>query len=269
MRFLRSLAGETSSDGQLDPAPRSTARVNTRRIPIVINSFNQLTYLRLMVEQLQRLGRKDIVVLDQASSFPALLEYLDEIARTVTVVRLRENNGPHWLFTSGFSSLLPRYFVYTDPDILFPASMPRSFIADMVRAARLTGAAKIGLALDVSRPENIKRAVLHLRGRDFSIPEWEQQFWDQPIRLKGLELYRAPVDTTFALYDRERFDPEIKEFRGEQVYYCMDMPHSYRLGGRYTSVHMPWMLDDPIPQEELDWYIATRRNVHEYLGRSV
>ena len=268
MRFLRSLAGETPANGQIGPTSRTAAKVDTRRIPIIINSFNQFTYLKLMIDQLQRLGRTEIVVIDQASSYPPLLEYLDQIARTVTVVRLRQNNGPHWLFTSGFSALLPRYFVYTDPDILFPAAMPRSFIADMLRACRATGATKVGVALDISDPDNFKRAILQLQGKQWTFVEWERQFWEKPIRVKGLELYQAPVDTTFALYDRTRFDPEIKAFREEQVYYCMDMPGSYRLGGRYTSVHMPWMLDDPIPQEELDFYTSTRRNVHEYLGKS-
>lgn len=241
--------------------------MNTSKIPIIINSFNQFTYLKMMVNQLQRLGRREIVILDQASSYPPLLDYLKEIERTTTVIRLRENNGPHWIFTSGFSSLLPQYFVYTDPDILFPADMPRSFISDMLRAARATAATKVGLALDISRPENIKNAALPLGGRIYTIPEWEQQFWRRPIRFRGLELYKAPVDTTFALYDRKRFDREIRKFRADDIYYCMDMPGSYRLAGRYTAVHLPWMLDDPIPEEELVYYIETRRNVHEYLGQ--
>lgn len=235
---------------------------------MVVNSFNQLTYLRSMLTQLDRLGVHKIYVLDQASSYPPLLDYLKEIERKVTVIRLRENNGPHWLFTSGFSSILPRYFIYTDPDIVFPEDMPRSLIADMMRVSRATNATKVGLALDVSEPEKIKLVGLPIGGRDYTIPEWEAQFWKGPIKLGAFEIYKAPVDTTFALYNRVRFDKEIRRFQAGDQYYCMDMPGSYRLGGRYTSIHLPWMTADPIPQEELDHFVQTRRRgVHEYLDR--
>lgn len=242
--------------------------MNPANVPVLVNSFNQLTYLRSMLAQLRRLGMTRVYVLDQASSYPPLLDFLKEIERHVTVIRLRDNNGPHWVFTSDFSTLLPEYFIYTDPDIRFPANMPRSLVADLLRIARATGATKVGLALDVSQPDQIKNAQLSIGGRTYTIPEWEAQFWAHRVRFAGYELYKAPVDTTFALYQRKRFDPEIKRFQVGDAYYCMEMPGSFRLGGKYTSVHLPWMLDDPISQEELDHYIATRkRDVHEYLER--
>ncbi|MBW3616973.1 MAG: glycosyltransferase [Proteobacteria bacterium] len=236
------------------------------QVPVLINCFNQPTYLRMMLDQLSRLGCRNLVVVDQASTYPPLVRLLAEIEREVTVIRLRDNNGPHWLFTSGFSSMLPEYFIYTDPDIQFPADMPRSLIRDLMRVSRAASATKVGLALDISRPENIKRVGLPIGESVYTIPEWERQFWRRPIRFRGFEVYKAPVDTTFALYHRARFDEHVRNFRAENVYYCMDMPGSYRLAGRYTSIHLPWMLDDPIPEEELAHYVAHRRNVHEYLG---
>ena len=242
--------------------------MNPADVPVIVNSFNQLTYLKMMLGQLRRLGIHKIYVLDQASTYPPLVEYLKEIERTVTVIRLGGNNGPHWLFTSGFSSILPRHFIYTDPDILFPEDMPRSLVGDLMRISRATNAAKVGLALDISKPDAIKNARLPLNGREYTIPEWEQQFLEKPIRFSGFEVYKAPVDTTFALYNRARFDREIRRFQAGDVYYCMEMPGSYRVGGRYTSVHVPWMLDDPISEEELAFYVAhRRREVHGYLDR--
>jgi hypothetical protein len=209
---------------------------------------------------------QNLVVLDQASTYPPLLALLSEIEREVTVIRMRDNNGPHWMFTSGFSSILPEYFIYTDPDIRFPDDMPRSLVSDLMRVMTAARATKVGLALDISQPEKIKNAILPIGESVYSIPEWERQFWRRPIRFRGFEVYKAPVDTTFALYHRSRFDAFVRRFRAESVYYCMDMPGSYRLAGRYTSVHLPWMLDDPIPEEELAHYITNRRNVHQYLG---
>lgn len=240
----------------------SPGNTDPTRVPVIINSFNQLTYLKIMVEQLERIGCEELIVLDQASTYPPLLDYLDSIDRRVTVIRLRENNGPHWLFTSGLVPSLPDYFIYTDPDIRFPQDMPRTLITDMMRALRSLAAVKVGLALDISRP--VKNAILTIGGQQYTIPEWEQQFWSKEIRFNGLELYRAPVDTTFALYDRRRFQAEIRKFRIDGVYYCMDMPGSYRLAGRYTSTHLPWMQDDPVSPEELDFYVATRKVIHNY-----
>lgn len=238
--------------------------MDAHKVPVVVNSYNQPTYLRMMLTQLKRLGCRKLFVLDQGSTYPPLLDYLREIDKEVTVIRLRENHGPHWLFTSGMVSLLPEFFIYTDPDILFPATMPCSFVADMIRVARATRAAKVGLALDISRPDNIKQLHVTIGGAEYTIAEWERQFWRKPIRFRHFEVYKAPVDTTFALYNRDRFEPEIKKFQIGDAYYCMEMPASYRLAGPYTSVHMPWMLDDPIPLDELDYYAASRSNIHDY-----
>ena len=246
------------------PRPQGSAVMDPADVPVIVNSFNQLTYLRTMVEQLTALGRAHVMVIDQASTYPPLLAYLGEIERTVTVVRLRENHGPHWLFTSGFYDTLPPFFAYSDPDIAFPDHMPASFIADMMRAAEFLGATKIGLALDISRPAEMKHAGIVINGEQYTQESWEHQFWRHPLRLGELELYRAPVDTTVALYNRRAYDPHVRTYREQNIFDCMDTPDSYRLGGLYTATHTPWMTYDPIPQEELDYYCATRANVHDY-----
>lgn len=236
-------------------------------VPVLINSFNQPTYLRKMIEQLRAVEHGEIVVLDQCSTYPPLLDYLSEIEREVTVVRLRDNNGPHWLFTSGLSLTLPEFFVYTDPDILFPPDMPPTLIGDLMRAATFLQATKVGLALDISRPSDMKRANISIGGAEYSFAGWEQQFWERPLSLDDLELYRAPVDTTFALYSRARFDALAREFKRQQAFDCMDTPDSFRLGGRYTSVHLPWMVDDLLPREEFEFFVGSRKNFHQYLDR--
>jgi glycosyltransferase involved in cell wall biosynthesis len=216
--------------------------MEAHRVPIIVNSFNQLTYLRIMVEQLTALGCENLMVLDQASSYPPLLDYLAELESSFPVVRLKENHGPHWLFTSGLSMTLPDFFIYTDPDIRFPADMPRSFIADMLRAADFLDATKVGLALDVSRPAEMKPAILTIGGAEYTIASWEEQFWRDPVILDDLQLYRAPVDTTFAIYNRRAFDAQARIYRRDRLFDCMDTPRSYRLAGRYTVD--PHALDD-------------------------
>jgi glycosyltransferase involved in cell wall biosynthesis len=248
--------GQASTSAEPDPA--------SDRVPVVVNSFNQPTYLRIMIDQLLALGCRHIMVLDQGSTYPPLLDYLTSIETVATVIRLKENNGPHWFFTSGLSTMLPEYFIYTDPDIAFGPEMPRTVISDLVRAARFLNATKVGLALDVSQPERMSRATVNIGGRDYTIPEWESRFWRDPLRLDDLELYRASVDTTFALYRREFFDPQVRAYMKHKLFDSMDTPSSFRLGGKYTCVHTPWMLDDPMPPEELQFYLDHRVNIHDY-----
>ena len=46
-----------------------------RKIPIIINNFNRLTYLKDLIFFLEKNGYVNIVVIDNASTYPPLLEY--------------------------------------------------------------------------------------------------------------------------------------------------------------------------------------------------
>jgi hypothetical protein len=43
------------------------------QLPIFIPTFNNITYLRMMVDQLKRLGLHNIIIIDNASDYPPLL----------------------------------------------------------------------------------------------------------------------------------------------------------------------------------------------------
>lgn len=217
-----------------------------------------------MIRQLLERDVDDITVIDQCSTSPVLLRYLDELSAKFTVIRLRENMGPHWFFMSGFALKLPDFFAYTDPDVRFTDQMPKDFLARLILLSREIGASKIGVALDVSEPEKMRPFVISIGGRTYSIPEWEGQFWARRVHHPNYQLFRAPVDTTFAVYNRASFEGSIVKYRREKVYDCMDTPNSYRVAGEFTSVHVPWMKDDPIPEEELAMYVAHRVDVHQY-----
>jgi glycosyltransferase involved in cell wall biosynthesis len=232
--------------------------------PIVINSFNQVTYLRNMVNQLFSRECYNIMIIDQSSTYAPLLDYLKEIESKVVVLRLSENLGPHWFFTSGFALKKPRYFVYTDPDIYFNKEMPHDFLCELISLSEHLDAVKIGLALDISSESDIINARLNIGGEVYTILAWEAQFWRSPLNLAKHEMYRAAVDTTFALYDRNVADQYLKEFYNSKRYGCMSTFSSYRIAGSYTATHMPWMRGNPLPPEEQAYYISHRRNIHDY-----
>lgn len=234
-------------------------------IPVVINSFNQPSYLRMMVNQLSALGVDNLVIIDQASTSPELLSLLDELKHRYPVVKLADNNGPHWFFLSRFFELLPPRFVYTDADLLFSAQLKSGFIDTMDAVLDDLSAIKVGLALDISQPADMIRADFSIGGQLYTIQSWEAQFWKERVpSATGLEVYRAPVDTTFALYDRDRFKQQVDRMRPHGRFSCMDTPGSYRLAGEFVAVHLPWMRDNRIPSAEWAAYLAGRGDIHAY-----
>ena len=67
-----------------------------RSLPVFVNSFNQLTYLRDTVNWLHEHGFRNITVLDNASCYAPLLAYFEteSFKSRVTLVALGDNIGP-------------------------------------------------------------------------------------------------------------------------------------------------------------------------------
>ncbi len=234
--------------------------------PIIINSFNQATYLKNMVSQLKGLGYENLMIIDQNSTYPDVLEYLSEISRDVTVINLRDNYGPHWFFSSGFALKMPQFYAYTDCDIYFNADMPQDFAAQISLLTKTLSASRIGLALDISVPQDLIRAEFSINGKIWTIASWESQFWQDKVEIDDIEIFRAPVDTTFAVYNREFMDSIVRRTMGRKRYYSDETNDCYRIAKKFTATHMPWMVYNPIPPEELRYYEETSKaDVHDYL----
>ncbi|HWA33283.1 MAG TPA: hypothetical protein VG737_04090, partial [Cyclobacteriaceae bacterium] len=52
-----------------------TGQRNAYDIPIIINNFNRLTFPVLLIQFLEKCGYNKIVILDNYSTYPPLLEY--------------------------------------------------------------------------------------------------------------------------------------------------------------------------------------------------
>ena len=88
-------------------------------VPVVINSYNQFTYVSNIIEKLGLAGFSNIYVIDQCSTMPKLIDYLKSgNGRLFSVFWSNKNNGPHDFFLSGKYNIfsgLP--FLYSDPDL--------------------------------------------------------------------------------------------------------------------------------------------------------
>ena len=219
-----------------------------RDVPVLIPVFNNPTYLRKMIEQLRGVGLPNIIVVDNGSEYPPFLDYLDSLEGKLSVVRLKENSGPRRLFSdAALYDHLPQYFCLTDPDLEFNPDLPSDFLQHLTDLTTRYRVGKAGFSLDISDPEKMIAAPFQIGEERYRIWEWEAQFWQTRLEEKDDPAYRASIDTTFAVYNKEFFCAE-------------NFLDAIRVAGRYTARHLPWYADHRLPSEEADFYRASSKH---------
>jgi hypothetical protein len=193
--------------------------------PIFLTNLNRLTTTRKMVEDLFRLnGNADIIIIDNASTYPPLLEWYDEIKKDVKLIRHTENRGPWAFFYSGiFSKVESDHYVYSDADLELNPDMPKNWQEIMFEVLHHHNR-KASLALRISDlPDNdMKPQILNHQNVC-----WYET--DEP------NIYRAITDMTFSM------DMKVNGYRYE----------SMRMAANFECKHVPWYLDfDNLPEEE-------------------
>lgn len=212
-----------------------------RTIPIIINNFNRLTFLAMLIDALECRGYTNIYIIDNASTYPPLLDYY---AKTpYTVFRLKENVGYLSLWETGiYKQFSNRYFVYTDSDVVPVDECPGDFLNYFLSLMhKYPRAMKVGFSLKIDDlPETF--------GKKEQVVAWESRFWARPLEKN---VYKAAIDTTFALYR-----PNLKKGASFQDFMI-------RTGGACTARHMPWYNDDTHLSEEEKYYIEhTKTSTH-------
>jgi hypothetical protein len=218
-------------------------------IPVYVACFNNPTHVRMMVDQLIGLGFLNIILVDGGSTFPPMLSYFQGLPDYITLVRLTENRGPRFLFQERDSySLLPNYFCLTDPDLEFNSDLPSDFLSNLIQATEKYEVGKAGFSLYIADQERMVQDLFDFGTEKLKIWEWEAQFWKTPLSRTsgGDQIYRAQIDTTFALYNKNYFDPA-------------NHLNAVRIADRFTCRHLPWYADKRLSIEEEDFYRETAR----------
>ena len=178
-----------------------------------------------------------------------MLELLNDLENEHQVIRLGYNRGPHYaLRDSEFYSNLPNYFCLSDPDLELSPNLPENFIDTFVDISNHYKIGKVGFALEVPKEEEFAQLYMNLDGKLWNMREWEMQFWENSIgkTTEGDDLYLTTLDTQFALYNKNYFDPNRR-------YECL------RVGGKFTAKHLGLYQQDNIPTEELIYYRNSTR----------
>jgi FkbM family methyltransferase len=220
-------------------------------IPILVPCFNNPTYLRNMVRQLSALKFENIIVVDNASTYPPMEELLSQLSGEVTIVALAENKGARNVFLDDKNyALLPQYFCVTDPDLEFSPHLPSDFLAELVRLTEKHAVGKAGFSVGIDQASMWQDEYL-IGGKKYKMWEWEEQFRQQPLeRIDGGEqVYRAPIDTTFAVYNKKYFKSE-------------NPLEAVRVAGRYTCQRLPTYKKSIVPESEKAFYRQTSECGH-------
>lgn len=202
-------------------------------VPIIINNFNRLTYLKKLIDSLNSRGYKNIFIIDNASTYPPLLEYYKICP--YKIFRLSENIGYLSLWkTKLYKQFENKYFVYTDSDILIHVDCPNDFIYYFYTIMqRYKNVQKVGFGLlinDLPDTYKYKNEVI----------AWEKQYWQKEVEKN---IYLANIDTTFALYR-----PFVKW--GSNIY----VDH-FRTNYPYIAQHLPWYVNSNSMCDEDIYYI--------------
>ncbi len=207
-------------------------------ITAVLINRNLLTWPKAMVEKIQTYENlAEIIIIDNESTYEPLLDwYATSPARILRIPNV--GHVAPWIPELN-AQIKTDFYVVSDPDLDLsdtPTDTMR-FLADcLVRHKHLE---KIGLGLDIRSVPEASPYFAHVNNH-------EKKMWALPL-LDGI-LRRAPVDTTFAIYNK-------------------NIMNSYKITGArtdypYVAKHIPWAVVDR--SEEFDYYIQSANKSSSY-----
>jgi len=211
---------------------------NPFSVPIIIVNYNQLEIFSQLIDTLIKRGFTNIVIIDNHSSYPPLLNYYSSIQNNskITVHRLSENLGHMalWLRKDILQKYAKGYFVLTDPDIAIEDSVPNDFMSIFIKL--------------LNQHSNVRKVGFSLKNDD--IPDYypnkekvitgEKQFWEHTDKNGH---YIARIDTTFALY------------RPSFIYDSNGFETAVRTKKPYISKHMGWYINYDELNDEQQFYL--------------
>lgn len=230
------LAAHAWADGLLDPAPREIPEMalsETFELPIFINCRDRLTCLRQLVDWLLAAGYQNIYLIDNASTYPPLLAYYQDVIQDgrVRLLTLSRNFGHRALWRARILEYLDirTPFVYTDPDVLPIEACPSGLVARLYQILRrypFVDKVGTGIVID-DLPAHVAAYV-----------QTGRQYRQVPLE-EAVDF--CPCDTTFALY-------------APGASYSIGMSIGTR--GRLQVRHLPWYLDPAHLPDDEAYYVA-------------
>lgn len=218
--------------------------MNIKDIPVIIPNFNQLTYLRNLINQIRwYYPENSIQVVDNGSTYEPLLEFYEQAPLWLHVFKYNQND-----FVANLNDHLKghpaEYYVITDPDLSIPPTTPPNFLEVFKTAIDAYGFHHAGFGLRVDDLPSWNPKAGWIAGDEKALLKSPVVITHEGKEYQG---FRAPIDTTFAMYKRDNGG------------WSAPMPpnawdNSVRL---FELIHSPWYLHKDYLNEEMKHYFAT------------
>lgn len=214
-----------------------------QKLPIIIICRDLVSDLISLVNWFEKTGHENIIMLDNNSTYPPLLEYLSSSPHEVISQNSNLGHRSPWL-----SNLVERFdqttpFVVTDPDVLpDPEAPDDSFEYLQELLLRYNDFDKVGFGLHI---DDIPSTYAYYK----QVIQWETPFWTKELEPS---VYVGHLDTTLALH-RPKTPYKVTE--------------AIRTGYPYMAKHLPWYRDPFNPDEETAYYLKNRDNLIGYWNR--
>ena len=193
--------------------------------PLIVITRDRLSYTLRCLESFARQDL-DIHIVDHGSTWEPMVDWL---ATCPYPVHHRGDQTPQSLWQwDGLQRIVgglgTRRYLVTDPDIVLDDDIPADWLRRMHDELDSPGLIKVGLGL---RLDDLPDTDLSGKVRG-----WELAFWQH--RTDSRRAWRAPVDTTIALYQGRGVAPDFA------------IHPAARLDAPYLARHLPWYQDlDP------------------------
>ena len=224
-------------------------------IPIVIICYNNYRYVENTLSQILRINKeyyKNIIILNNASTCEDTIEYLKKLGSggssssgsgsVVSIINNIGNFGP-WIAADNNShiyNVLPNKFVLTDPDLKLNENIPSNFVDILATLSDKYKTTKIGLALDITEHHKFYQTAEYMA--NLSIYDWEKRFWIDRIEDADYVLYKADIDTTFCLINKDNVAAAAAAATSAAAAAYIQI----RVAGNFTAKHIPWYIDNEI-----------------------
>lgn len=212
-----------------------------------------------MVEYLIQIPELEVIIIDNASTYPNLLDWYD--TNPCKIYRLEKNYGNFVLFSSpeaipghtkpDFKEIYGidkgRQYILSDCDLDL-SSVPRETLLPVLQEGlrEYPNAVKCGISLELN---DLPDTALAREAKGWELNNWSRK--PEDYTKGGGKFISAPVDTTFALYTGI----------GEQN----DFDRCIRTDRPYTARHLTWYYGphNPPPEDEL-WYLKNISKSHNH-----
>ncbi len=194
-----------------------------QQTPVWINNHDRLDLgFRDLLAWLRCAGMTSIGVIDNASTYPPLLDFYDSPAMTgITLIRA-QNLGPDAFWRMDLHLQQTRPFVVTDPDCVPDPDCPLDLVRKMLEVAERYHPAKVGPAIRIDDLPACYDQRDHMR-------MCESDYWLR--RYPEQDCWNAAIDTTPAVYQPGWQKWPLADQGGVQ-HVRLDFPYVVR--------HIPW-----------------------------